>query len=322
MADPVIPVVIRGPAVIIRDSNTFYTQGNIAVKRKRPTFDVVSDMFGKIDTRVAGVEVTEIEFTPVGEIENMAKYFPYGPTSLVSTVSIGTSIFGAADVSTVIHTKAGQTITYSRTAITKTPTLNLSPKKTIYGPMTITAIGKSSTQPNTDGYIKTIAATAFSDTSFDPTKIKTSIYSAALGTRTAPYNAMGAREGFEVECALETDEVQDDSWGVVDMILASMKWTCKFAPNNLTEAQVDALVNSQGTSVIKVGESVAKGPAGVAENLVITGDNLVVTLNNVGIVTAEHGYGAKIDRNGTIEFTTKAGFTTGAMTAMASLVAS
>jgi hypothetical protein len=52
--------------------------------------------------------------------------------------------------------------------------------------------------------------------------------------------------------------------------------------------------------------------------LVITGDSLSVTLHRVGIVSAEHGYG-RVDRNGTLEFVTRLGFSSGAVQPLATL---
>jgi hypothetical protein len=319
MATPVQPLIIRGPAIVIRDSAVWYTRGNVTVRHRRATFAIDSDSFGQIDVRAADQGVADIEFTPVGEIKNLVKYYPYGPTNLVTTNPVGSSIYGATDVPTVIHTHAGQTITYHRTGIARMPSLSLSPRKTAFGPMTIRALGKRGIQAASASYFKTIASAAFSDTSFDATKVETAVYSAALGSRTAPFNAIGARDGFEVSVDLDLDTVQDDNVGIADEIITGVKWSCKFQPNNLTEAQVDTLFNFQDTDAIIVGQSVARGPLSVREDLVITGGALNVTLHNVGIVSAEHGFG-RVDRNGALEFVTAVGFTSGAPSPIASLV--
>lgn len=313
MSTPVIPTIIRGPAIVYFNSYAFYVNGDIKVSRQRSTFDVESDMFGKIDVRHVSMK-TDITFTPAGEIESIAKYWPYGPSSIEAVTiahKYGGSILNGA---VVIKTKAGRTSSYNKAAITKPPTLILSPKKTAWGPMTITAIGDITTTPTNAAFIKTEGAAAFSDTSFTDTKLYTDLYEIALGARSSPYDSIGARDGIEIEPQLEIDEVSDENVGVCDLRLTSISYRCRFAPNNLTEAEVDALVNDQASDAILPGQSVARGPASSAEDLVITGDHLVTTLHNVGIVSAEHAYGAKVDNNGNIEFAQKMAFTTGAPT--------
>lgn len=311
MSTPVLPSIIRGPAIIIRDSYSFYVAGDIRVNYRRQTDPTPSDMFGDLGHTHAS-QVVELAFTPVGELESAVKYFPYGPSNLVAASSVGSSIFTASDVTTVIHTKAGQTITYHRTGISRMPNLNLGPRATPYGEMVITALGASSTQPTDAAFLKTIASSAFSDTSFDPTKVIKDIYTATLGSRLSPYDAIGARNGFEFDPGLELTEVPDDNVGIADILVANINPRISFAPNNLTEAQLDTLLNHQGSDAILPGQFIGRGPSGSAEDLVVDSDALTVTLHDAGILEAENGYGVQVDRNGRVTFVSKAGFTTGA----------
>jgi hypothetical protein len=315
MPTPILPSIIRGPAIATFGAYSFYFQGAISVKPSRPTWDPDSDMFGKLGPRAAGLPVWEISGTPVGELESLAKYFVRGPSNLVATNPVGSSLFTGA---MVIHTKAGQTITFARAGIAKMPPLMLSPRKTAFGGMTFRAIGESNVQATETTWAKVLAASGFTDTGFDASKVITDIYSAALGGRGAPFDAMGAREGFEIEPELELEEVQDDNVGLADVLIASISCKCRFAPNNLTEAQIDELANWHGADAVLPGESLGK----LAEDLVITGDSLVATLHRAGVVSSEHGYGVKVDRNGNVEFAATHSTTNGALNPLFSLALS
>ena len=319
MSTPVIPSIIRGPAVLIYNSYTYYTQGDIRVNTRRNVQPTQSDMFGNLgDTHES--QVTEISFTPVGEVESMVKYFPYGPSNLTAASSVGNSIFTGSDVPLVIHTKAGQTITYHRAGISVMPPLNLSPRSTLFNEMTFVALGKRATQQTDAAFWKTIGSSAFSDTSFDHTKVVKDIYTATLGARLSPYDAIGARNGFLLTPILELEEVQDDNVGIADMIISSVGMRCTFAPNNLTEAQVDTLINHQDSDAILPGQFIGRGPSGTPEDLVIDSDVFTATLHAAGVTSGENGYGVRVDRNGNLEWTYRQTFTSGAPDPIFSLV--
>lgn len=303
------PVVIRGPAIVTFNSMVFYVKGDIRDPFKRETFTVEDDFHGRIAERSAGLGMRTITFQPAGELKTLAKYFPYGPSSLVAGAgAIGQSILTGP---LVIHTKAGKTYTYPRAGIAKMPTLFLGTKKPIFGPMEFHAFGDLTTTVTDTDFFETIAAASFTDTSFDDTKIKYGLYSAALGARSAPYSAMGAREGFTFEPTITLEQCLDDNVGVADELLTGISWRVKFAPNNLTREELDVMVMLQDTNVIQPGEDVGRGP-GATENLVITGPGFTAaTLHRAGIVSADGGFGTKIDANGEVEFANSMYFTTG-----------
>lgn len=309
---PILPVVIRGPAILTYDSFSYYTEGDIKVAHRRPVMPVKADMWGVVDQRSKGYSA-EISFTPAGEMKSIAKLYPYGPATHAGAAiasSIGNSIFGAAasPKALVILTKAGKTYTFHRAGVLRMPQLRLSPDKTLFGEMSFMAIGKYATAPSDAAAFRTLAAAAFADTNFDATLLKTQLYSAALGARSTPYDGMGARNGFTIDVALDTVEAEDVNFGIADVFVRSIEVRCSFAPNNLTDAQFEAIIMEQGSDVILPGDSVSKKD----ENLVITSDNLVVTLNDVGPSEAGENFGLGSDQNDTITFRSRVSFTTGA----------
>lgn len=311
------PTIIRGPAVAIFDSQTFYTAGDIRVQRQRDTEATPSDIYGNIgDTLVA--EKFSVSFTPIGEVENAIKYYPYGPSNLVDTTSVGTSIYNGT---LVIHTLAGQTITFERAGIIKMPVLNLSPRKTMFGDIAFQAIGKSATARTDAAYFKTLASDSFTDKGLDTTKILKGLYHATLSEARSPVlGNIGAREGFEVEPFVETDDVMDDNVGYADTIIKNVGCKVRFSPNNLTESQIDSILVSQGADALLPGQFIGRGPVTTKENLTITGDPATIIAYRVGVTSSEIAYGTSVDRVQQLEFTTMQLTSNGAIQPIFSIV--
>lgn len=293
---------IAGPAIVTFNGQTYSTKGDIAVKIARETFDVQSSRHGLIDKRVKSY-ATEISFQPVGEVEALTKYFPY------TVAEIGASIFPTVDLPLVIQTLAGQSYTFARAAMIKMPSLKLSATDTLFGEMTFLCILKSATDFVTPASQLVIASSAFSDATFDETKIASPGFTAAYGT--SPYAAMESLDGFSVEIGMDIIRDYVDRFGIVGARLKSLSATAKFTPVGLTEAQWATLINLDGATVAIPGQSVAKSDT----DLVITGGTtplaISITLHKAGIVNMGLNFGEK-PRLGELDFVTKRTWTTGA----------
>lgn len=312
MSNPILPTIIVSPAIVTWNGYSYYFKKGVKAEFKRETFTVDSDLSGTLDER-AKSQMTVVSGQPVGALSSagLAACFPY------SVNQIGGSIFGGTDLPLVIVTKfggtsnAGQTITYPRAAVTKLPQLRLKPTDTLLGDMEFTCLGDPTVQPNTANAWETIAGAAFSDATFDETQIITDIYSAAYGS--SPYNAIGSMAGFEIDLAMAVNTVMADDFGVVDMTLKELTATAKFAPSNLTQSQVAALLNYQGSGYVYPGQSLAKNNT----DLVITGSGngahfLTATIKNAGPKQATFMYDAAKHRFDAVEFTSKRTWTSGA----------
>jgi hypothetical protein len=310
MSSPILPIILTGPAIIQWNGKSYYSKAGIKSEFKRETFKVVTDFDGQIDER-AKTQLTELTFQPDGQISNLNKYFPYAVTQ------IGGSVFGTTPLPLVIQTKfggasnTGQTITFPRAALTKQPQLNLKPTATLFGELTFTCLGVPTVQPTGATAWQTIVDAAFSDATYDETAIVTDTYAAAYGS--SPYNAMGSLAGFEINLALETEKIVADDFGIADIILKSLTASAKFAPSNLTEAQLYTLLANQGTAYVYPGQSLSKSNT----NLVITGSGnsgktLTVTINNAGPRQAGLVYAMGKPRFDSLEFTSKRTWTSGA----------
>jgi hypothetical protein len=265
------PLTIQGPAIVTFNSMSYYVQKDVKVDYKRETFNPASAIWGEIGERHKS-DMFEISFTPVGQLPSTSnftsKYYPYTPSL------VGKSILGGA---VVIHSfSQGKTYTYHRGGITKMATLFLHPLKTLFGPMTMVAIGKAATDATDAAFMKTVATAAFADTSFDGAQVTTEIYEAAWGPD-APYSAMGSHDGFEVEQTMSVKNLESADRGITDIILEKLGCTVKFPPSNLTHAQIDTLLNFQDAAVKRPGATL-----GGTNDLVITGTTLTVTCVKVG----------------------------------------
>ncbi len=269
-----LSALVRGPAIVIFNGQSYYTQEGIKRGFKRKTFRPKSDSFGDRGPRL--ISQTEVlSLTPVGQLgASLVKYYPYAVTD------IGKKL---ATFALVIHTHAGQTITYSRACITKMPPLHLGAGKPIFGAMEFTILGKAATQPSAADYWKTVAATAFSDATYDETKIITEGYVGAWG-ETSPYDSLGAMEGFDIEPTMTVSEHPVDGLGVVEIDLEDLAVSASWAPSNLSEAQIDTLYALQGADAVLPGQSLSKA----GNDLIITGDSLVATVHNAGPEDADY----------------------------------
>lgn len=300
----IIPTIIQGPAILIHDTKSYYFKDGLTLEHSVESFNVGSDMHGQIDERFLR-DVVRIRGTPDGQLSDIAKYFPFAVTD------IGADIFGAGtDKTVVIHTKAGQTITYPKGRITKSPQLRLKVSDTIFGDMEFTCLGKSATQRTDPAYWKTIASAAFADATFNETKINTGPYTATYGL--TPYDSMGSMDGFLIDLAYQVTLIGGEDVGYQQGILAGMTATASFKPSNLTEAQIDTLLNVQGVSARQPGQSLAKSDT----DLVIASTFFSATIHKAGPKDARSVYATGKHRHEGVAWTSKRTFTVGVPNAL------
>ncbi|HEX4083984.1 MAG TPA: hypothetical protein VHY22_03660 [Chthoniobacteraceae bacterium] len=299
-----IPLRIHGPAVIQFNGVTYYFKTGLkgSIKRRRAKIEV--DAFGQI-AEVARDCVVEFTGTPAGSIRaaDLAGQMPYTPSM------VGQSLFGTEDAPLVVQTiNDGATITWTRGAISKyAPILLSATHGTLYkGDMTFACLMASDYNLAGATAWKTITATAFADTTFDPTKVRMSQFVGSWGS-TAPYNSLISEDGFLLTPAIVTEPISVDNYGIIDIALKSITGTAQFKPANLTEAQIDSLVALQGSGAFLPGSAIGQG----GNDLVITSNLLVATLKQAGAVDYELLYATGKLRPGEVAFGAATTFTNG-----------
>ena len=116
--------IIRGPGSVTFGGVTFYDASGITAEVDSSTSDVPSSMSGRLDT-IKTDQVGKVSLTPVGNLSEalVVVLFP----DWLKTPEIGRSVFGSADAPLVVHSRAGQKLTFLAAALTKCPDILLSP---------------------------------------------------------------------------------------------------------------------------------------------------------------------------------------------------
>jgi len=286
-------MILRGPAVVQIGSQVLYSEGDIKVNPVRNTFEMNVGMFGKVDDREDSFKY-EVSFTPAG-IATAAYFAALYPASYRNP-TIGSTIFGNDNI--VIWTIAGQKLTLYRAALTKMPDLTFAANKPLYGECTYTALGVADEGWDNDGHFATLAADAFDDVSFDPTKLMTLVYSASWGD-TAPWDDIKTEAGFVFSFDLKLSDVPSDELGIADMTHAGLSVSAKCIPHGVTEADLIAAMGVQGTGAGR-GKSIYRAPEDLM--LVAAVGEPYITLSNAAIKIAPQQFGPEANRAGEIEF--------------------
>ncbi len=305
-----MPSLITGPAIVIWNGRSYYFKGDLGNPVKRETFK--AEVNGaEIDERLKS-QMAEVSGTPASQLDDMTKYWPYG------VAKIGQPLFDSTNkLPLVIIPFSGEQITYPNAALTRTPDITLKAgADALFGEMTWTCLGDPAKGPADPAYFRTMAASAFADASFDESRNISDLYTAAWGG--APYDTMLSIDGFVLSNPLKLWNAGVDSFGVVNIILQSMTVAAKFKPANLTETQIDGLMNLQGPNAIPIGGSLAAA----GRDLVITGGTLNATLKNVGPKDSLLHYSTARLRQGEIAFVQRRTWTAGAANELFTLTCS
>src|SRR6266478_6928539 len=298
-----VPLRITGPAVVVFNGQTYYFQDGLKGALKRNTAGIKTDNFGEI-AKVAMNFVVEFTGKPAGVL-NAAYIESMFPDARNKH---GSSVFGSTDLPLIIwaqHPFDGtdlNKVTWKRGAISKSPTIMCTATKgqIISGEITFTALMASDFVLTAANAWYSAVNAAFTGDLLDVDNIRYARYTAALGSRAAPYNSMLAIDGFTLEATFGTKDISVDNFGIIDRVYDADSYvaTCKFKPANLLKAEVDSLIRVQDTTALLPGDVIGGGN----ENLVITSDAFVVTLNNCDAADSNDLYQTGVLQRGEVMF--------------------
>jgi hypothetical protein len=307
-----IPLRITGPAVVQFNGQTYYFQEGLKGSLKRNVDYIKVDTAGAIAAFMKNF-VVEFSGRPAGVLSQayFESLFPY------TRNDHGKSIFGATDLPLVIwalhpfDTSDLNKVTFQRGAIKKSPTLLFSATKgqAISSDMTFSALMASDFDLTAaDAWYSAVHAT-FAGTPLNLDLIRTARYTAALGSRSAPYDSMLAQDGFTFESNWGTKDIDVDNFGIIDQVVDAGNFaaTAKFKPANLRAAEVDELISLQDTTALLPGDVIG----GTNENLVITSDLFVATLKNCDASDTARQWESGMLQAGEVMFINAAKFTSG-----------
>lgn len=293
--------ILRGPAIIQFQDQTFYSKGDIAVALNQTTFAIEASRFGgKIDDRVDQISHT-ISFIPVGEWEALAVLFPY------ATAVIGSSVFGV-DKTLTIWTVDDKKRVYKAGAVTQMPNIELGATRTLLGQTQFTCLHADASDWSTANSLFTDSAEAYpGDAGFTPANIITQPYACVYGGD-APWSSFRTKEGIVISFALQLAPETNDWKGLFDMTFQGLEVTATLQPEGVTPAQVLALLKHQGDGAVR-GRSLGSG----APNLDIVGTDVFVRLSAAAAFAGAEAYGAMARRVGPMQFRATRSFTDGGL---------
>lgn len=294
--------ILRGPGVAVYNGATIFTQGDIEDDFGIETWQPDSSAHGKLDERV-DLRRGAVRLTPVGEWEAAAltALFPY------RTTLIGASIFGA-DVPLVIKTVEGHKHTYYAAAVTQMPDIYFGAKKTVFGQVGWSIMGKNNIAWNVADSFRKVEAEAFGDptwATFSPANVITE--PPTITWATAVPTTFKTVDGVTATFNLELENVETDEEGVVDQTLGDVGIMAKFRPLGQTEAEVQDMLGFQGVGGYTRGAKLlTKG-----FDLTIANSLGSLIIHNAALVTAGFKFGRTTLRNGELGFVAARKFTGG-----------
>lgn len=269
MAVIVLPTIIQGPAYILHGGVVQYVESDIAVEEILESWNPKTT-FGQAGERHKS-RYFKLTYKPVGMLTAALLNYFY-EAHIAPQTYVGVSIFPVSNYAvTICSLTENKTYGYARGGMAAPPDLYLGPGGSLFGTTSIWCIGAAATAPTNANFLKAAVGSITADTSFDASKIKTDIYQGVLGTLAPPYNSLGAIDGFMFKFGFKPKPIPASDIGIADIILDDDGFgiSAQFAPSNLTEVQVDGLLNYQGASAVLPGQ--AYGNSTASGNLVCTG---------------------------------------------------
>jgi len=151
---------------------------------------------------------------------------------------------------------------------------------------------------------------SYTGTALDLDAIRYARYTAALGARGSPYDAMLAIDGFSVEATFGTKDIDVDNFGIIDRVYDADTYVAsvKFKPANLKKSEVDELIRIQDATALLPGDVIGGGD----EDLVISAPGFFfVTLKNCDAADSNDLYQTGVLQRGEVMFINAANFVSG-----------
>jgi hypothetical protein len=293
--------IVRGPCKIAFDSATFYSKGGVSLTMTNATFDKETDAYGVVSKSKTDFQIV-VEFEPVGEIEDLAKLFPYGNTAM------GASIYGGTDKALTI-TAADATYTITNAAITQMPSIRCSANNTAFGTVQFTGLLEINGDPGLIESYYAVDVGGSIGTAFDPLKIITAPYRATLGA-IGPFFSEG---GFEISFDLSLNPVAVDGIGTVDMSLQNLGATITCIPTGIAEDSFDTFFDT-----LDAGADLASSALDIST---VTVGGLNFDCAAVQLIDLQKRFSPTDNRLGQLTLAAKRTFNTGAPVALFTVAA-
>lgn len=307
--------LVRGPSKNTYNGGVCFSKEDFEIKIIKDTLPITTSPTGKADERVIEVQV-EASITPDGRWTNAVLGAFINP---VANMVPGASLLTGSDLPFVASASDGQIHTINAAAVTKLPDIFLSAKKTMFGSLTVRGYRSLATGWLDANSLYTLATSggSLTDTTWVPQNIVVQPYSATWGAISG-FTSFDTQDGWTISFNMETEEIETDSTGKIDVAFKSLEVMAKCVPVGPTATQILTAAKIQGlsgSSGMARGYSLHNdGSGSVTPDLVITGQDgaSIVTLAAANIKTAGYQFGATKLRNGEVGFVSTRKYTTGA----------
>lgn len=280
--------IIRGPGSVTFGGVTFFDASGISAEIDSATAEIPSSIAGKLDT-IKTDQTGKVALTPVGNLSEdlIAVLYP----DWLQTPAIGRSVLGSTDAPLVVHSKAGQKLTFLAAAVSKCPDLLLSPVKTAFGSMEFAALLANGKAPTDANSLYKIEAATYGLGEPPRSGLSGYHYTGTFGSLSIPDTV----DGWTVLFDMQLDPVATDSQGTIDYTLGGVTVTARCTPLGLTESQILAalpVLQGRGSSLASANDLVIAATGG-----------LTVTLKKAALVTGPLQWGTTTLRAGELGFT-------------------
>ena len=237
--------LVRGPATAKVGSVVLHTQAGIESTFNVEAVPVESDQYGEID-RLVSAKYCETSLIPVGALSAglLTLLHPH------QTPDLGASFLGATDTPFIVHSKAGQKITFANYGVWAPPNVRLSATKTAFSSAANFRHGlKDATEPDAAGAYYVLASEAWAAANY---ALGADTIAAGAVTALIGDTPVSSTEGFELSATYGWKPVPDDNVGIPDWTLDTVSAAITFTPSAGTEAGLLALMpfgQAVGTSV-------------------------------------------------------------------------
>ena len=302
-------ILIQGPALMTYKSSTFWSKGDVTIKPVVKTMKIPGAGVGDIDERPTDRRI-EVSFEPVGAFSSGLAAILWPHLALLP----GQSLFGSTDYPLVVHGRDGNKVTVHNANLAAMPKIRIGADKTIVAPVTFTGlIAKSTDASNAAAYWTWASASYPGDTGLSLSEIIQLPGAAAWGA-SSPWSAFKTADGWEIDFAMQTQDVTVDGLGTVDILMTGLTVTAKATPLGITVANAIAKLPVSGA----LGTSTANG-----DDLVIStaAGGPQVTLNAARLTDVPMVWGPATKRIGACTWLATRTWTTGTPDALASVAA-
>jgi hypothetical protein len=304
--------ISEGPAVVEWNGFKYYTEGTLTLEPDVKLREIVSAMFGPVDSRVTD-KMFSLGFTPIGMMNNnAASYYPFGIADL------GKLLMPDVDLPIYIWTSGGEKVTVPAGIISKCPQALLGTDIGPFGQMSLAGLRDYTVEDAADEAHYKIEEAELAEHTLDPDKAPTPAYKAvittpAVGEGEPTVVEIDGDKGFTFDYGATLKPRGVNRYGTTNFKLSALKPTIAFQPFGLSISDIMAYWNIQGSGAAKMGGSNRLGKSLTVKPANDGDKGITVVFPDFKIQSGSMLFGSDDPRHGQYVFTPVAKVVAGVM---------